>query len=79
MRVAEFVRRVRAEGWRVATRPGGHLELSHPLADRVIIRSRDAGDHRWLANPQKMKQLSQYSSAAHGAFSEMPGLPYPRA
>jgi hypothetical protein len=50
MRVTEFMRRVSAEGWSVATRPGGHLELSHPLAGEMIITSATPSDHRWLAN-----------------------------
>jgi hypothetical protein len=50
MRVTEFVRRVRGEGWSVATRSGGHLELSHPLAGEMIITSATPSDHRWLAN-----------------------------
>jgi hypothetical protein len=47
MRVTEIVRRVGAEGWSVATRPGGHLELSDPLAGEMIITSATPSDHRW--------------------------------
>ena len=51
MRVTEFVRRVRAQGWSVAILwLGGHLELSHPLAGEMIITSAMPSDHRWLAN-----------------------------
>ena len=50
VKVSEFVRKARAEGWTASVRPGGHLELSHPLANEVIITAATPSDHRWLAN-----------------------------
>jgi hypothetical protein len=50
MRVVEFIRQIEGEGWAVRQRNGGHLELSHPLADQVVIMSATPSDHRWAEN-----------------------------
>jgi predicted RNA binding protein YcfA (HicA-like mRNA interferase family) len=50
MRVAEFIREIKREGWRARIRPGGHIELSHPDAVMAIITSATPSDHRWVAN-----------------------------
>jgi hypothetical protein len=50
MRTAELLRQARAEGWTVRQCNGGHLELSHPLADQVIVMSATPSDRRWLEN-----------------------------
>ena len=39
VRVRELIRRIEREGWVVRLRNGGHLELSHPRADRAVITS----------------------------------------
>jgi predicted RNA binding protein YcfA (HicA-like mRNA interferase family) len=49
-RLRELICRIEREGWVVRLRSGGHLELSHPRADRAVITSATPSDWRWLRN-----------------------------
>jgi predicted RNA binding protein YcfA (HicA-like mRNA interferase family) len=50
MRVAEFIREIKREGWRARIRPGSHIELSHPDAFVVVIIAATPSDHRCVEN-----------------------------
>ena len=50
MQIREFTRWAEAQGWSVRVRNGGHLELTHPMAERLIITSATPSDRRWIAN-----------------------------
>jgi predicted RNA binding protein YcfA (HicA-like mRNA interferase family) len=79
MRISEFIRRVEREGWTVRQRNGGHLELSHPLADQMILMSASPSDHRWAANTlARMKRALPSEPRPERAERRVKRRPAPR-
>ena len=46
----ELIKEAGAAGWTVTLRPGGHLMLTHPLADRAVFTSATPSDWRSYHN-----------------------------
>lgn len=67
MNITDVIERARANGWTVTPTNGGHIRLSHPQAQRLVVTASTASD--WRAGRNLAAQLRR----------ALPADPAPRA
>lgn len=61
----QLAKRLRAAGWTVEDRKGGHLVAKSPDGRHMVVMSKTPSDHRALANTLAQLRRAGYDDRAH--------------